>query len=693
MTRAELIQYITDNVYPNARNEVTAPMVRDSLLEVVDFLGDAATYNIGMVATGNQGLVTGGNVKTAIALALLPYYTSDETDIAIDAAIQAIGLGQAAYKDLGQVASGDTGLVTGGQVYSAIDTAITAAIKFRGVSDTALTDGSTTNPIMINGQSFTAQMGDMVIYAGNEFLWVGNKWQQMGDESSYALKTITVTGTGYLTGGGDLTQNRTLDISTTAKSYIDHGETAYGYFTNGVLDTAHLPSMYIGTTSVQFTAVAQNLTGISSVRATNDISTLFEWDSTNSAWHFHGSIYADGFFSGGGISPGGGGGGGGGIDPVAMWQLLTNNPSLTQYDNYTKIAADHINFPVTSVVGLTGGITSAQIAQALNLGSLAYKSSLLVSDIPDLSGTYVTLSTVQTITNWKVYSGEVGNAYKILRKAAGGGGWAYTPLRFTGADDADFFHIGAFGGDADLSYAYVGCNAYSGLNLRISPSTLSWGDNTIYHAGNSNKSDVAWNCSTLTASSTVSAPGFRSGAICIETNADGTTAGRGQEINNYTGPIYLQYNTGNNIILCIGGGNVGVGKNPEYKFDVAGVVHASTGLWTDGYFSGGGIASSSDKRLKREIRDFAYSPSLLMALLPREWEWNDKAVMKGHAAGFVAQEIEPLMPYMVNNEHDYKALFYDQFHALEVSALQDHERRIVELEKENRELRKRLNMN
>ena len=37
-----------------------------------------------------------------------------------------------------------------------------------------------------------------------------NVFSEMGDESSYALKTVTVTGTGALGGGGNLTTNRTI---------------------------------------------------------------------------------------------------------------------------------------------------------------------------------------------------------------------------------------------------------------------------------------------------------------------------------------------------------------------------------------------------------------------------------------------------------------------------------------------------
>lgn len=66
---------------------------------------------------------------------------------------------------------------------------------------------------------------------------------------------------------------------------------------------------YIGTTSVQTEYQPQDLTGIKSVKLTSS-SSKFEWDDTNSAWHFYGNLYADGWVAAGGIGSGGGGGGG-----------------------------------------------------------------------------------------------------------------------------------------------------------------------------------------------------------------------------------------------------------------------------------------------------------------------------------------------------------------------------------------------
>ena len=313
MTRAELIALVTSNIYANNNNEVTAPMVRDSILAVIAFMGDAATYNVGAVEQGG------------------------------------------------------TTLVTGGTVYSAINTALSAAVKFQGVTTTALYDGATTNPITIDGASYTARKGDEVINGGKEFLWTGTKWQQLGDEESWALKTVTISAGTGLTGGGDLTANRTIslsqdsidklalaasayqlpatgipktDLAAAVQTTLGNADTVVGYFTSGILGSTHLPSMYVGRTQVAFSAANATLLGIDAISnaasSGNADKSRIVWDNTNKAWHFLGSIYADGFVSGGGLSSGGGTGG---IDLDAMWTSLTTTSDAHGTD---KIAAGHI---------------------------------------------------------------------------------------------------------------------------------------------------------------------------------------------------------------------------------------------------------------------------------------------------------------------------------------------------------------
>lgn len=65
-----------------------------------------------------------------------------------------------------------------------------------GETTTALIDEATTNPIIINGQSYTAQPNDAVIYGKKEFLFDGIKWHEFGDLSGLASKDIGAM-TGY----------------------------------------------------------------------------------------------------------------------------------------------------------------------------------------------------------------------------------------------------------------------------------------------------------------------------------------------------------------------------------------------------------------------------------------------------------------------------------------------------------------
>lgn len=128
-------------------------------------------------------------------------------------------------------------------------------------------------------------------------------------------------------------------------------------------------------------------------------------------------------------------------------------------------------------------------------------------------------------------------------------------------------------------FAFTDSNVYSATKLQT-PRTI-WGQS---FDGTSNISGWLTGATTIECST-----GVRSRNICIETESDGTAGSRGSEINCFTSPLHLQYATSYNIVMCNGGGNVGIGTtSPSYKLYVAGDIRA------DGYIHSvsNGISSS-----------------------------------------------------------------------------------------------------
>lgn len=66
-------------------------------------------------------------------------------------------------------------------------------LSYLGVTTTSLTDGATTNPIVINGNNVTAKSSDWAVSNSKDFIFNGTIWQEVGDLSNYYTKSETDT--------------------------------------------------------------------------------------------------------------------------------------------------------------------------------------------------------------------------------------------------------------------------------------------------------------------------------------------------------------------------------------------------------------------------------------------------------------------------------------------------------------------
>ena len=112
-------------------------------------------------------------------------------------------------------------------------------------------------------------------------------------------------------------------------------------------------------------------------------------------------------------------------------------------------------------------------------------------------------------------------------------------------------------------------------------------------------------------------------------------------------------------------------------------VYNGKSFWCDGDIIAGGtmamakLASSSDRSLKNNIAEVSaeQSMSIIRQLRPTTWNWK-KDGKKSY--GFIAQEVEPIVPEMVvNMEHLH--LEYNQLHAFEIGAIQHIDSEVEQL--------------
>lgn len=140
-----------------------------------------------------------------------------------------------------------------------IKSSITAAMHWLGYTTTALTDGATTNPIIIDEASVTAKAGDVVAVAGSgsgsaadkEFVFNGTKWQEYGSTGSLKALAFKDSATGSVTAAGTNAASAVSFSGTTSETVLKGVDDAavLPSFTEGAFSAGTLPSFKEGTFS------------------------------------------------------------------------------------------------------------------------------------------------------------------------------------------------------------------------------------------------------------------------------------------------------------------------------------------------------------------------------------------------------------------------------------------------------------
>ena len=136
-----------------------------------------------------------------------------------------------------------------GITITAADLGLSQALKFVGSTNDIMKDGQQNTPTGIPQPS----IGDVVLSNGNgEFVWLGENWEALGSENSYALKTVQIVTepNSGLKGGRNLAGD--VKLSTNFGSASNLGTTTSAGSSNQVARADHIHGLTGITSDVSF---------------------------------------------------------------------------------------------------------------------------------------------------------------------------------------------------------------------------------------------------------------------------------------------------------------------------------------------------------------------------------------------------------------------------------------------------------
>ena len=140
--------------------------------------------------------------------------------------------------------------------------AIQGGTYFLGVTTTALTDGASTNPIVIGGNNVTAVNGNVAAYGNKEFVFAAadSKWHELGDLTNLGALALKDEATGTYTPEGTVSKPD-IDVTPTSATIAEFATA--GSVTAGTANVPTVVRVTAGTadvpTAVDVTAGTANV--------------------------------------------------------------------------------------------------------------------------------------------------------------------------------------------------------------------------------------------------------------------------------------------------------------------------------------------------------------------------------------------------------------------------------------------------
>jgi hypothetical protein len=156
-----------------------------------------------------------------------------------------------------------------------------------------------------------------------------------------------------------------------------------------------------------------------------------------------------------------------------------------------------------------------------------------------------------------------------------------------------------------------------------------------------------------------------------------------------TGAVYANNTGGGRGVWAYSPSGYGVEGQSNSSYGVYGYSASSYSMYCDGNgYITGSWAGPSDARLKKNVATLTEALSRVLSLRGVSFEWRrdefpDKHLGDGQQIGFIAQEVEPVLPQVVSTDPEgFKGVDYSRFAPLLVEAIKAQQQEIEALKEE-----------